>query len=156
MKKFKIEKDANKLKRIAEPIDLINQKDKADNLRKLLLDCYYNYFNKKCQGLSAIQLGYNSSCILVQYDKTKTKEPIVLFNPKVIYNIGFRFSDEGCISVGQDRFIVKRPLLCYVEYQLIDGSTKREWLPYKKARIFCHEYDHTKGILITDKGVKIC
>lgn len=152
---MKIERNKEKLKVVSKEVDL-GDKEKLIRLTSLLMNCYEKHFHKNVQGLSAIQLGYNESCILVQYDKTKQTPPLVCFNPKILFSIGFRQSNEGCVSVGEDRYVLFRPMLCKVSYYTEDSVKHVEWLPFKKARIFCHETDHTKGILISDKGVKIC
>lgn len=110
----------------------------------------YNLRECKMQGLSAIQVDYDYCAILLRYKKGDT--PLIVFNPKVLKQFGKVKSNEGCMSEDNVRYIVERPLLCKVKYNLISGEEVTKWLTYKKARIFCHEVDHTLGILLQDKG----
>lgn len=150
---MRVIKDVKKLHQVAKPMEFTESNERhRQKIVDDMLETYYNFLEKKAQGLSAVQIGYNESCILLRFDKTRQEPPIVVFNPKVILKIGFKASHEGCLSEGDRRWYVFRPLLCYVSYQLFDGTVVKKWLTYKKARIFCHEYDHTKGILLQDKG----
>lgn len=106
-----------------------------------------------CQGLSAPQVGFKKNVVLI---RNKFRSPKIIFNTHVLKTIGSRNSNEGCLSEGNVRYIVKRPLLAKVEYYDYDTREKVvEWLPYKKARVFCHENDHINGILLQDKGVLV-
>ena len=59
--------------------------------------------------------------------------------------------NEGCLSIPGVREDVKRNEEIYIEYY------DRNWKKHKKtfdglaARIILHEYDHTEGILFTDR-----
>lgn len=141
--------DVNALHQKSDQVDMSN-KQLVTNLRAALMGMY-NSLDGKLQGLSAIQCGIALKCILLRY--VKGVEPIIAYNPKVILNLGVRRSHEGCLSEGDRRWWVFRPMLSLVSYQTEDGKKHIEVLPYKKARIFCHEYDHTKGVLLQDKGV---
>lgn len=142
-----VETDVNKLHRVSDKVDL-NNDNLVDRLESTLMYTFQK-LKGKAQGISAIQCGMPYSAILLRYEKGMP--PIVVYNPYVIKSIGSRKSNEGCLSEGDKRYIVKRPLLIKVGYYERNKGDVVKWLPYKKARIFMHEYDHTKGILLQDK-----
>lgn len=111
----------------------------------------YKSLAGKALGLSAPQVGMRVNVILIR--KSSPKEPVIYYNTKVLKEIGHKDSNEGCISEGNIRYIVKRPMLAKVEYFTMDGVHHVEWMGFKRARVFCHENDHIHGILLQDKGV---
>ena len=146
-----VETDIDILHQVSSDIDMSNI-SLVNAVKSKLLQTYEK-LDRKCQGISAIQVGYPYKAVLLRY--VKGEKPIVIFNPKVYCKIGNKKSNEGCLSEGDSRYIVKRPILIKVGYIAEDGTDVVEWLPYKKARIFMHEYDHLDGILLQDKGVKV-
>ena len=143
--------------RVVTDSDFLHQKSEevdpksaeAQSAKRELLD-QYKRMSGAVQGLAAIQLGIKLSVILVRWERGI--EPIVMFNPKVRWSVGNKNSNEGCISEGEIRYIVKRPVLAGISYEDSDGKRINLLLNHRKARIFCHEYDHTKGILLADHG----
>lgn len=113
----------------------------------------YDKLGGRLQGMAAIQVGLPYRAILLRY--VKGEDPIIAYNPVILFKFGKKKSNEGCLSEGDSRFIVKRPRLMKVRYRSKYGYTFTKWLTYKKARIFMHECDHLDGILLTDIGVKV-
>lgn len=148
--KFSVETDVEKLHRKSLPVNM-NGYDPV-RLSKILRDAF-NKLDGKLQGISAIQCGYAEQAVLLRY--VKGEEPIVIFNPVVLKSVGSKKSNEGCLSEGNNRYIVKRPLFVKVQYDTIAKDCVIEWLPYSKARIFMHEYDHLRGVLLQDVGKKV-
>ena len=108
----------------------------------------FNEIHGAAQGISAIQIGEPYRAALIRYKKGR--KPFVMFNPTVIYTIGERDSNEGCLSEIDKRYYVKRPLVMRVKYYS-NGKWKTRTLFYKKARIVAHEIDHMDGILLRDR-----
>lgn len=134
----------------SKPVDM-NDKALLESLESEMIKCF-NSYKGAMQGMAAIQICMPYCAILLRYKKWD--DPLICFNPEVKYTIGSKESNEGCLSE-TGRYIVKRPLLARVSYYTSDGVHHEEFLPYDKARIFCHEYDHTKGILLQDKGRRV-
>ncbi len=99
-------------------------------------------------GLSAIQLGIpKRACVVVFEGK-----PMVLFNPITVASEGEVENREGCLSIPNKHYNVKRnnkvTIQCYnknweyIELKLLD----------KAAYAIQHEIDHMNGVLICDKG----
>lgn len=143
-----VETDINKLHVKSSEVD-VNDVTLTKNIRDALM-AVFNELEGKAQGLSAIQCGLPYCAILLRY--VKGEEPIIAYNPKVLVKLGSKKSNEGCLSEGNKRYIVRRPIIIKVEYVTRYKERIIEWLPYKKARIFMHEYDHLQGVLLQDKG----
>ena len=148
VKSIRLVTDLDTLHKVSEEVDLSNT-NLVKSLESELLNAY-NKLDGKLQGLSAIQVDRPYRAILLRYVKGGT--PIVVYNPKVISRLFSKKSNEGCMSEPEHRYIVRRPMLALVEYYLSSGEKVKEWLPYAKARIFCHEVDHCNGVLLQDKG----
>lgn len=146
-----VETDIKVLHKVSQKVDLGDVK-----LTRNLCDILTGMFDKlngKAQGISAIQCGMPYCAVLLRY--IRGEEPIVIFNPEVLFSFGSKVSNEGCLSEGDSRYIVKRPLLIKVRYFTRYREEVVKWLPYKKARIFMHEYDHLQGVLLQDKGTLV-
>ena len=140
--------DIGRLHETSLPVDMTD--DRLKELLKKELLKMYNNLDGKLQGLAAIQCDYAYRAILLRY--VKGTEPIVVYNPRVLFKTLLMDSHEGCLSEGGGRWWIQRPMLAFVEYYDFDGIRHREWLTWKKARIFCHECDHLDGILLQDNG----
>ena len=143
--------DIDALHKVSEEVNMVDVATKG-YVRDMLLQTYKK-LNGAMQGMAAIQVSLPWRAILLRYKKGD--EPVVVFNPRVTCSIGRKKSNEGCLSEGDGRWIVKRPVLMRVEYYTFDNERIVEWLPYKKARIFKHEVDHLNGILLQDIGKKV-
>lgn len=144
----RIVKDLDTLHKISKSVNM-SDTNLINSLEMELLNTYKK-LDGKLQGLSAIQIDKPYRAILLRYKKGGT--PLVVFNPKVLCKVLSVKSDEGCMSEPGFRYVVRRPLFALVEYYLNTGEYVKEWLPYSKARIFCHEVDHCDGVLLQDKG----
>lgn len=147
-----LETDLDKLRVVSKEVDM-SDVSLTSSIETSMLSTYQS-MGGKMQGMAAIQIGYPYRAILLRYEKD-TKEPIVAYNPSVLIKFGSRRSNEGCLSEGDARFLVRRPILVRVRYMTRMKDVVTEWLTYRKARIFMHELDHLNGILLTDKGKRV-
>lgn len=145
-----VETDIDYLHQKCEPIN-IKDKEKCEQVAKVLRDGY-DKLNGKLLGLAAIQLRQPVCAVLIKFYKG---EPHIYYNPKVIFSIGAIDSNEGCESEKPYRYIVKRPLIALVSYYTENRHKVVRIITHRKARIFCHEYDHTNGVLLQDKGRRV-
>lgn len=76
----------------------------------------------------------------------------IYFNLQVRDIKGWKKSNEGCLSEPGVRIDVQRPIECTVEYDTLDGRHCVRTLKYLDTRVWCHEADHAKGILLQDIG----
>lgn len=146
-----VETDRDKLRVVSEEVDL-NNKALVTQLYNVMMDAFVR-LGGKVQGIAAIQLGYRKRVALLRY--IRGTPPEVIYNPTVVFTLGRKWSNEGCLSEGTARYMIRRPLLAYVKYYTRDNELRRSLLTYKKARIFMHEYNHMDGILLQDAGRKV-
>lgn len=110
-------------------------------------------------GLAAPQIGLNKQIIIVRHhDMIKgVAEDHVWLNPRLVDipedDNELVWGPEGCLSHPGVWLEIARPKRIIVEVQH-PNSKKRSVIELAgmTARIFMHEYDHLRGILITDKG----
>ncbi len=138
---------------IVYPNKKLRQKSKKvskfDNKLKILVKNMFDtmyYF--KGIGLAAIQININKSVIIVDLKKNNNK--IILINPKIIKKSGSIETQEGCLSIPNFFYSIKRYNKIYVKARNING--KRIKLKSKGLLSICiqHEIDHTKGKLFVD------
>lgn len=146
-----VETDVEKLHQVSKEINL-NDIGKVNAVESSLIRVY-NKLHGCIQGIAAIQTGFAYRVMLLRY--VKGKEPIIVYNPVVNFEFGSKESRERCQSELDVEYIVKRPILVKVTYYTKYKEKVTEWLTYKRARIFMHEYDHLNGILLQDKGVAV-
>jgi peptide deformylase len=101
-------------------------------------------------GLSAIQVGkdLNVFCIQNEYDYDFE----IMINPQIdIVKPTQTIEKEGCLSIPNKEGRVARFKKIKVTYLDRKGNRKRKTFKDLEAREIQHEYDHTKGVLFTDK-----
>ena len=110
-------------------------------------------------GIAAPQVGISKNLFLFTQLDLPDKPVRVAVNPKIVNHPDTTvcFERDGCLSIpGVSGNSIRYPWID-VEYQNEKGEKIRERLEgYSRqntftAVIFQHEYDHTKGILFTDK-----
>lgn len=105
-------------------------------------------------GLAATQVGIDQSIFIVdlsQVEDYEKSKPMVLINPKILdFSDKKKIIEEGCLSIPDVRFELKRPESIYVNY--FDADLKEHTIEADKllARVIQHEQDHLNGILFTD------
>lgn len=101
-------------------------------------------------GLAAPQVGVLKRAALILYDD----EAFEIVNPEILETRGECVDDEGCLSVGDRRGLVRRPQ--YIKLKYFDRNGNEMLLEAEDyfARVFFHEIDHLDGILFTDKLVE--
>lgn len=151
MKFIPVVTDADELRQKSSDIEWGEEEDILKASVSALLVAYTK-LGGACQGLAAPQVGFKKNVILI---RDEFKSPKIIVNAHILKMIGSKKSNEGCISEGDLRYIVQRPLLAKVEYY--DYDTRKEivkWLIFPLTRVYCHEIDHINGILLQDKGVR--
>lgn len=106
-------------------------------------------------GLSAPQVWINKRLIVVSLIKDREDEnfpTIIMINPEILeYSEEKELDKEGCLSVPQERWLVKRWKEIKLQYIDEKGLLKKLVLKWLSARVVQHEVDHLDGILFTDK-----
>jgi peptide deformylase len=110
-------------------------------------------------GIAAPQVGISKKLFLFMRLDLPDKPVCIAVNPKIISHSDTTvcFERDGCLSIPDTRGNSTRYSWIEVEYWNEKGEKIRERLEgYSRqntftAVIFQHEYDHTRGILFTDK-----
>lgn len=104
---------------------------------------------KDALGLAAPQVGKSLRIITV---KTDSGALITLINPEIARKSWRKqIMEEGCLSLPEKSFAVKRPKKIAVKGLAPDGKKIKFKAEGLLARIVQHEIDHCDGILISDK-----
>jgi len=101
-------------------------------------------------GLAAPQVNVLRRAVIVCLDG----EHVEMANPQVLLSEGELLDNEGCLSVGYCRGMVKRPAKVTVSYFDRNGNKCEITRENYQARCILHEIDHLDGILFVDKMVK--
>lgn len=122
--------------------------------RRLIDQMIFDIKKFKGVGLAAPQIGKNFNLAIIALDMYDLPVfPII--NPKIISK-SFKktMMEEGCLSLPGKFAMVKRPQRIKVKFYDMAGRMHKIKLDGLMAKIFQHEIDHLKGILISDKWDK--
>ncbi|MEI6478804.1 MAG: peptide deformylase [bacterium] len=110
-------------------------------------------------GISAPQVGENIDMFVIlsrpskKYKKVPNFGPEVVINPKILSKSEKQVKAfEGCLSIPGIRAKVLRHKNIEVSYTNIKGEMIKRKFSDFVARIFQHEFDHLRGILILDRA----
>jgi peptide deformylase len=136
-------------------IDMIN--DMLEHLVNSQIEEIASKYNlRPGMGLAAIQLGVNKRYFVIAHEQDdKTFNKYVIINPKIVSHseeLIYAGGGEGCLSVNREvEGIIPRFARITIEYQDIDGNTKKLRAREELAIAVQHEMDHLNGILFMDK-----
>ena len=148
------------LKKKAKPID--KDYSKLEELISNMWDTMYNAYGV---GLAAPQVGVPIRLFVIDAApfaedddlSASEKEYLkgfkkVFINAQIIEETGDEWAfSEGCLSIPDVREDIFRKPEVTIEYQDENFETKKETFTGLAARVVQHEYDHTEGILFTEK-----
>lgn len=136
----------DKLKRVAQPIDVI-----TDETVALLDNLYETMVANDGIGIAAPQVGKNKRIAIVEVDEGDKFE---LINPEIIEAKGESIDVEGCLSIPHVFGTVKRADEVTVRYYDREGEEIEVTAFGYLARAFQHEIDHLDGVLFVEKMIK--
>lgn len=115
-------------------------------LHELLDDMAETLVQANGVGLAAPQIGILRRVVVIDMDD----ELVELVNPEILATEGEQDGMEGCLSVPNEYWMVKRPAFVRARAQDRYG----EWFELEAeeliARCICHECDHLEGHLYTE------
>ncbi len=142
------------LKILIYPNKKLRQKTKKvikfdKNLKNIVSNMFETMYFYKGIGLAAIQTNINKSIIVINITKKKN-EGLLLINPQIIQKEGTIETQEGCLSIPNFFYYIKRFNFLYLIARNING--KKITLKTKGLLSVCiqHEIDHIKGKLFID------
>lgn len=136
----------DKLKRVAQPIDVI-----TDETVALLDNLYETMVANDGIGIAAPQVGKNKRIAVVEVDEGNKFE---LINPEIIEAKGESIDVEGCLSIPHVYGTVKRADEVTVRYYDREGEEIEVTAFGYLARAFQHEIDHLDGVLFVEKMIE--
>jgi peptide deformylase len=139
----------------------------TDEIRKLAADMIETMHDARGVGLAAPQVAVSIQMAVIEVpptdqsvtvlrvngeDKTLAEAmPVIFLNPKLVLDGGKVIGEEGCLSIPDLRYDVRRSGVVKVTYQTLDGETVTMEADGLLGRAFQHEIDHLNGILFTDR-----
>lgn len=143
------------------PNPLLSQKsepitDFDKNLNKLIINMFNTIYKFGGIGLAGVQVGILKKIIVIDIEHKDEKFKSEVINPKIIsFSSKTSIMAEGCLSVEDKTYDVRRPDEVCVEYYTCDGKKHIIEAKGLLAKCFQHEIDHTNGITIVDRGVEV-
>lgn len=121
------------------------------DLRQLADDMLETMYDAPGIGLAAPQVGVMKRLIVMDCIKEGTPEPMVLFNPAVIWSSeDLSTYEEGCLSIPDQYADVKRPAEVKVRWTDETGAAQERQFAGIWATCVQHEIDHLDGKLFID------
>ncbi|UCG51109.1 MAG: peptide deformylase [Candidatus Latescibacterota bacterium] len=137
------------LREVCDPIDTFD-----DELREFAESMIETMRREQGIGLAAPQVGVTSRIIvaLQMKDTDDVDAPaLALINPRVVSKSSETWVfEEGCLSIPGVSAPVVRSREVEIEYEDLDGETKRITDDFIFGRILLHEIDHLDGVLFVD------
>jgi len=141
------------LKKMGQPITV-----DYPNLEKLIADMWETMYHAKGVGLAAPQIGRAIRLFVVDtvqmMEKGQESEGIskVFINAQKVEETGDEWAyEEGCLSIPDVRGDVERPESIKLRWCDENFEEHEATFTGLNARVIQHEYDHTDGVLFTEK-----
>ena len=131
------------LHKVCRPVTKFDAK-----LHDLLEDMKETLLEANGVGLAAPQVGILRRVVVIDLGD----EIVELINPEILETSGEQDGTEGCLSVPEEYWLVKRPNLVKAKAQDRNG----QWFEIEGeeliARCICHECDHLDGHIYTERA----
>ena len=135
-----------RLKKVCDPVSTFDAE-----LAKLADDMLETMYDAPGIGLAAPQVGVMSQLLVMDCVKDGAPEPMVLINPKVVWESETRnVYEEGCLSIPGQYADVERPSMVRVTWQDVSGKEHEQEFDDLWATCVQHEIDHLHGVLFID------
>jgi peptide deformylase len=135
-----------RLKKVCDPVTEI-----TPELRSLAEDMLETMYDAPGIGLAAPQVGVTRRLIVMDCIKEGTPEPVMLFNPVVVWSSEDRsVYEEGCLSIPDIYNEITRPAEVAVRWLDMDGREQERQFAGIWATCVQHEIDHLDGKLFID------
>lgn len=138
------------LRRVCTPVTVFDEK--LEQLSKDMLEVMYA---SSGIGLSAPQVGEPIQLIVMDTKEPGVyKMPLVLINPKIVWESGSMSYNVGCLSFGDKRVTMLFPARLKVRYQDLTGATQYIATQNELLTVcLFHEIDHCNSRLMIDYEV---
>lgn len=119
-----------------------------DRLNELIDDMFETMYENDGVGLAAVQVGVLRRIVVIDIGDGVQR---ILINPELLEFDGEQEMQEGCPSVPGKVGKIKRPFHVKIKAQDRDMKEHEYEATGFLAEAFCHEIDHTNGILYDSK-----
>ena len=136
-----------RLKFRCKPVDAVN-----DSVREKLTDMLATMYDAPGIGLAAPQVGDERRLIVIDVAREDDlPEPMQIVNPEILWASDEKcIMNEGCLSIPDVYYDVKRPERVRVKYLDEKGAAQEIEADGLLARCLQHEIDHLDGVLFID------
>ena len=132
------------LKTPAAPVDDVNGK-----VARLVDDMFETLYHSELGlALAAPQIGVQKQVVV--WDLGEGVQEVII-NPEVVESDGEWVYDEGCLSIPGLYVELVRPKTVLVRGLDVDGNEIEREADELEARMFQHEIDHLRGVLMFDR-----
>ena len=115
-----------------------------DDLARLVDDMFETMYEAPGVGLAAPQIGISKRIFVADVGEG----PFVMINPEIVTTTGKWKFDEGCLSVPDRYWLIKRAGYARAEGAGIDGASVSFEGDELMGRVLQHEIDHLSGTLL--------
>jgi len=136
-----------RLKFRCKPVDAVN-----DSVREKLTDMLATMYDAPGIGLAAPQVGDERRLIVIDVAREDDPPaPMQIVNPEILWASDEKcIMNEGCLSIPEVYYNVKRPEQVRVKFLDETGATQEVDADGLLARCLQHEIDHLDGVLFID------
>jgi peptide deformylase len=136
-----------RLKFRCKPVDAVN-----DSVREKLTDMLATMYDAPGIGLAAPQVGDERRLIVIDVAREDDPPaPMQIVNPEILWASDEKcIMNEGCLSIPEVYYDVKRPEQVRVKFLDETGATQEVDADGLLARCLQHEIDHLDGVLFID------
>jgi peptide deformylase len=132
------------LKQRCEPVSVSEMED--DALISIVLDMVATMRDNEGIGLAANQIGVSKRILVIDAGTT-----LALINPVIWEYKNWVVGEEGCLSIPDKNYDVKRATWIKVKFTNVLGQEHEVVIDDPIiARVVQHEVDHLNGVLISD------
>lgn len=105
-------------------------------------------------GLSACQLGHSIRMMAFRNNPISNDRDniVILINPELVYGKKQYLVKEGCLSLPNKSYKLKRYKIVKIKGMTLNGSSRSFRGRDLLAQVFQHELDHLDGVLINQIG----
>ena len=131
----------------AQPVEVFDE-----DLTKLVAEMHKTMIDAQGVGLAAPQVAISRQLCIVDLSVGEDPDQLyILINPQIIEESGLQKGEEGCLSFPDIITVVERPYRVKIRCRNLAGDEVEVEAEDFLARAFCHEIDHLKGVVFTER-----
>ena len=132
------------LRTVSKPVEEVDSRT-----RKLVEDMIETMYDAPGVGLAAPQVGVGRRIFV--FDIFDEQGPRAVINPELVETSGEWEYEEGCLSVPEYSWMIRRPARAVVRGIDLDGRPVEYGGDELLGRVLQHELDHLQGVLLLER-----